>query len=113
MSAIEIIEHVIRIQVVRIMERLDAFNAPQIRAEFSMLLENGENRFVLDLSDTPFLDSAGMAVLVSLLKGARTQGGDVKMVWPQHEGAKRILSLTKFDRVFEMASSVEEGLGMF
>ena len=77
------------------------------------LLESGAQRFVLDLSEVPFLDSAGMAVLVSLLKRARQGGGDVRLVWPAEEGARRILRLTKFDRVFSMADSVAMALSDF
>ena len=113
MSPATFSEHIIRILVVTLKDRIDAFSAPQIREQLHAKLEAGQSLFVVDLSETPFLDSAGMAVLVSLLKGSRQAGGDVKLVWPQHEGASRILHLTKFDRVFEMADTVDEALQMF
>jgi anti-anti-sigma factor len=108
-----ITEHVIRIAVVSLQQRLDAFSAPELRAQLEQLLATGVQRFVLDLSMVPFLDSAGMAVLVSLLKRARQAGGDVRLVWPSEEAARRILHLTKFDRVFSMAESVAAALSDF
>lgn len=54
-----------------------------------------------------------MAVLVTLLKSAHLAGGDVKLVWPREDAAGRILRLTKFDRVFDMATSVEAALKGF
>jgi anti-anti-sigma factor len=93
------------IAVVVVRDRIDAFNAPELRGRLEQLLAEGITRFVLDLSDVPFLDSAGMAVLVALLKRARGAEGDVRLVWPKSEEAQRILRLTKFDRVFEMAES--------
>lgn len=108
-----ITEHVIRIVVVSPRQRIDAFSAPALRARLDQLIENGVIRFVLDLSAVPFLDSAGMAVLVSLLKRTRQSGGDVRLVWPAEDAARRILRLTKFDRVFTMFETAEAALNNF
>lgn len=110
---IHMTEHVIRIVVAAPRERIDAFSSPALRAVFEEQLERGVCRFVVDLSAVPFLDSAGMAVLVSLLKRARQQGGDVRLVWPAEEAARRILRLTKFDRVFSMSETAEAAVGEF
>ena len=90
--------------------RLDAFTAPELRGVLDRRVAEGTTRFVLDLSEVAFLDSAGMAVLVTLLKRARSAGGNVTLVWPREEAAKRILRLTKFDRVFDMADSADAAL---
>jgi anti-anti-sigma factor len=82
-------------------ERLDAFTAPALRAELERLLNDGVNHFIIDLSATPFMDSAGMAVLVTLLRRCRQNGGSVKLVWPRAEPVRRTLQLTQFDRIFE------------
>lgn len=108
-----IAEHVIRIVVVSPRSRVDAFAVPELRAQLERYLADGVNRFVIDLEATPFLDSAGMAVLVSLLKRARQAGGDVRLVWPKEEAVRRILHLTKFDRVFEMRDSATQALESF
>lgn len=99
---LKVSEQITRMITVHLAGRIDAFNVGEVRDHFTALLNEGGTRFVIDLSDVAFLDSAGMAALVSLLKQARQRGGDVSLVWPQLEGAKRILRLTKFDRVFTM-----------
>jgi anti-anti-sigma regulatory factor len=43
-----------------------------------------------------------MAVLVTLLRRCRMNGGNVKLTWPQFEPVQRTLTLTRFDRVFEI-----------
>ncbi len=106
-------EHIVRTVIIAPEERVDAFSAPSLRASFEKFLAEGVSKFVVDLSLTPFLDSAGMAALVSLLKNARQAGGDVKLVWPKEEAAQRTLRLTKFDRVFEMADTAELALERF
>ncbi len=103
----DVSEHVFRIITVAPHDRIDAMSAPELRQQLQTWLDKGVTYFVIDLATVPFLDSAGMAVLVSILKRARLAGGDVKLVWPRLEGARRILNLTKFDRVFAMADSAE------
>lgn len=106
-------EDVIRIVTIAPQGRLDTLRALEFRKQLQGVIDSGVKNLVLDLSQTPFLDSAGMAVLVSALKQCRERGGDARMVWPQAEPVKRILTLTKFDRVFEMKASVEEALASF
>ena len=106
-------DYVMNITVVRLSERIDAVTAPALRSQLEGKLEAGAKNFVLDLSEVPFMDSAALAVMVSLLKRARQADGDVKMVAPKLEAARRILELTKFDRVFDMKESPEEAVQSF
>lgn len=110
---VEVTEHIIRVTVVAPQERIDAMNAPELRQRLYALLDDGASNLVVDLSSVPFMDSAGMAVLVSILKRARQAGGDVKLVWPTAEAARRILNLTKFDRVFDMADTAAAAVQKF
>ncbi len=106
-------EHLARIIVVTLHGRFDVFSTPAARDQFETLLSEGVVNFVIDLSETIFMDSAGMAVLVTLLKRARQTGGDVKLIWPEKEAVQRILTLTRFDRVFDIAGTVEAAVGSF
>ena len=107
---IEVMEHIVRKLVIAPYGRVDAFNIKELSERWDALLEDGVVNFVIDLSDVTFLDSAGIAALVSLLKKSRKDGGDTKLVWPRLADAQRILRLTKFDRVFEMFDSAELAL---
>jgi anti-anti-sigma factor len=106
-------EHTLRIVVVQPHGRVDAFSAPKLQERFEQLQAEGVALFVCDLSEVPFIDSAGMALLVALLKQTREQGGDVKLVWPVQETARRVITLTRFDRVFAMAESAAAALKLF
>lgn len=108
-----ICEHVLRVTIVAPQERIDVVNAAELRQQLMQLYQSGATNFVIDLSEIPFLDSSGMAVLVSILKRARQADGDVKLVWPRIEAARRILNLTKFDRVFDIADTAEAALKLF
>jgi len=67
-----ITERVTRISIVTIDGRIDAFGVPELRDRLYKQLEDGVSNFVLDLRRVTFLDSAGMAALVNLLKRARS-----------------------------------------
>lgn len=98
------------IRVVALTGRVDAFTIPELRQPIEALFDAGIVRMVIDLSGVAFLDSAGMALLVKVLKLARAQDGDVALVWSQIEAANRVLKLTKFDRVFCTGDDVNAAL---
>ena len=93
--------------------RLDAHSVPEARERLDVLMTSGVSRLVVDLSAVSFLDSAGLAMLVSTLKRARQDSGDVKLVWPTDENPQRILRLTRFDRVFDIVHTPAQALERF
>ena len=82
--------------------RMDIYHAPAIRAHFVELLTKHGACFVLDLTETTFIDSAGLAALVQFWTHARQHGGDVKFILPEDDNVTRIFHLTQFDQVFEI-----------
>lgn len=96
----------IRMAVIKPQDRLDAWNARAMREQLDLLLREGTTVFIIDLSQTRFMDSAGLAVIVNLLKHVRRTGGDVKLTQPEHEVVQRLLDLTRFDQVFDLVDSV-------
>ena len=82
--------------------RIDATAVQSQRERLLGLIERGITRLVIDLSRTQFLDSAGMAMLVSVMKRARQAGGDIRVVEPADESVRRILHLTRLDLVLNL-----------
>ena len=98
------------VSVVTVDGRFDAHSASDVQERIDALVGSGAIRVVIDLTDVTFLDSAGLAVLVTALKHARQARGDVKLVWPASEDTRRILRLTRFDRVFDIADTTDEAI---
>ena len=96
--------------IITLQGRITAFHAATLREQFASFIAKGNKHFILDLSQVEFLDSAGLAALVNLLKQAQREGGDATMILPKAEAAQRILKLTRFDKVFSVASTVEAAL---
>jgi len=109
---VTIIEHP-KVIVAVFKGRIDAFYAPELREKMENYFSQGYNNFVLDLSDVEFLDSAGLAVLVSVLKHSQQEGGSTRLIMPTHETARRILHLTRFDKVFQIMDNSDLAVKSF
>ena len=92
--------------------RLDAFSAPRLRQCLDEAMAQGQVRLVVDLSNAPLVDSNGLGVLVSGMKQARQNGGDLKLAGLQPT-TRVIFELTRLDRAFDIADDVEAALAAF
>lgn len=89
--------------------RLDARNAQTVKETLKQLIDGGTTYLVVDLAQVPFIDSAGLAALVSALKSTRRVGGSVLLSGVQPQ-ARTVFSLTMLDQVFAIYPSVEAAL---
>ncbi len=80
--------------------RFDVNNRDDVKAEIDRVLAAGAQSVVIDLRAVEFMDSAAMAVLVAALTACRRAGGQASLVLPEREEARRVLALTRFDKVF-------------
>ncbi len=87
--------------------RLDAASAPQLKTCIKDLVDTGCDKFILDISSVSFLDSSGLAVLVSGLKTIRERDGWLKLAGGNPQ-VLSIFKMTGLDRVFGLYPNVEE-----
>lgn len=85
--------------------RLDAVEAPALRAEFARIVPTRPAVVVVDLADVSFVDSAGLAALVRFRRELHGAGGDLVLVRPNRADAFRVFRLTQFDEVFLLVAS--------
>ena len=76
---IDSVRHQDDVTVVEIGDRFDAVSASEVKAELQALIEEGNIRLVLSLAKMDFIDSAGLGVLVSCLRRAAAEGGDLRL----------------------------------
>lgn len=86
---------------------LDAYTVAQFR---EALMELTEEKFVLvDLSDVPLMDSAGLGALIGGIRRARDNDGDVSVAC-NRPALVRLLHTTGFDRIVPVRETVEEAV---
>ncbi|HEX5000376.1 MAG TPA: STAS domain-containing protein [Terriglobia bacterium] len=64
-------------------------------------LDEGANKFVLDLGSVSYIDSSGLGELVASFSLMRTQGGDLKLLRLTAK-TRDLLQITKLLTVFEV-----------
>ena len=90
-------------------ERLDAANAGMIKSRFVDAFNDGHRLFVMDLSAVDFMDSSGLAALMS---GLKSLGGEGQLVLASpSDKVRKLFALTRLDQgVFQIFDTAEEAL---
>jgi anti-sigma B factor antagonist len=100
------------VTVVDVEGQLIVGNRQELKAKVLEELEGGERKFAIDFSQTGYIDSSGLGVLVSLSKKIREQGGELRLS-SLNEDLRTLFELTKLDTLFRIADSREEALEGF
>ena len=100
------------VSVVKITGRVDSTTAPEMEKALNQLVESDRNQVVLDLQDTDYMSSAGLRVLVSVLKSAKRNGGDLRLSQLSPR-VKEVLDLAGLTPVFKIHTDVVEAVGSF
>lgn len=88
------------VEVVSLAGTLDAWSEPDVRAALRSVLGAGKRHVVLDLSALKRIDSSGLSALLSVLKAARSAGGDIVLLRPS-AAVVSVLRLTRLDQILE------------
>lgn len=86
---------------------LDAFTVSQFRQTLSELASS--SRLVIDMSEIPFVDSAGLGALIGGIRRTRELGGDVAVACDRPT-LVRLLRTTGFDRIVSVTETVEQAM---
>ena len=84
---------------------LDAYTVGQFREALGELATRP--KLLIDMSEVPFVDSAGLGALIGGIRRAREGGGDVAVAC-NRPTLVRLLHTTGFDRIVTVAETVEE-----
>ena len=90
--------------VCRPLGELDAYTVGQFRESLAELA--GASRLLIDLSDVPFMDSAGLGALIGGIRRAREAGGDVAVACSRPT-LTRLLHTTGFDRIVPVTETLD------
>jgi len=80
-----------------------------LRHQIKKLLDAGDRKFLLNLSDVDYIDSSGLGELVTSFTTVRNQGGQLKLLNLTRR-VQDLLQITKLLTVFESFDSEAEAL---
>lgn len=84
---------------------LDAYTVGQFRESLSSVAT--VSRLLIDLSEVPFMDSAGLGALIGGIRRVREAGGEVAVACSRPT-LTRLLHTTGFDRIVPVTETVED-----
>ena len=88
---------------------VDLYTAPEFKQQLLDVIAKGAREVVVDFSDTTFIDSTTLGVLVGGVKRLRTNEGQLSLVCSDRNITK-IFEITGLDRVFTIYGTREEAL---
>src|SRR3954453_15982162 len=95
--------------VISLAGEVDLYTAPGFKQELLEVIGQGGKQVVVDFSDTTFIDSTTLGVLVGGVKRLRSNDGQLSLVCNDRNITK-ICEITGLDRVFPIYAPRREAL---
>ncbi len=97
------------IAVVAVSGWIEIASAPQLRDTIVTLIDEGHLHLVIDLSETAFMDSTGLGVLVGVLHRLRTRDGSLVIAGAK-ERVLKVFQVSQLTKVLTLTDSVEDAI---
>jgi anti-sigma B factor antagonist len=95
--------------VISLSGEVDLYTAPEFKQQLLELVGQGAKDVVVDLSNTTFIDSTTLGVLVGGVKRLRPNGGQLSLVCSDRNITK-IFEITGLDKVFPIYETRSEAV---
>ena len=95
--------------VIALAGEVDLYTAPEFKQQLLDVIAKGGRNVVVDFSDTTFIDSTTLGVLVGGVKRLRQNGGQLALVSTDRNITK-IFEITGLDRVFAIHNTRAEAV---
>jgi anti-sigma B factor antagonist len=95
--------------VISLAGEVDLYTAPEFKQQLLDVIAQGATSVVVDFSNTTFIDSTTLGVLVGGVKRLRENDGQLTLVCSDRNITK-IFEITGLDRVFSIYGSRDEAI---
>ena len=101
--------HENNIMVVEVKGEVDAYAAQDLEKRFMDLSSQGYHRIVVDISNMPFISSAGIRAILYAHREAVQSGGEVRLVGPT-DHVRRTLEITGLFEILQVTDELQESI---
>jgi anti-anti-sigma factor len=98
------------VQVARLAGEVDISNAKRLQADIAAIVPNDAAGLVLDLSDTDYLDSAGIRMLFDLHGRLSDRRQRLAAVVPEGSLIRGSLLVTEVDQAFPLRPTLDDAV---
>src|SRR5918911_1482392 len=95
--------------VIALAGEVDLYTAPEFKQQLLEVIGQGAKEVIVDFTDTTFIDSTTLGVLVGGVKRLRTNDGQLSLVCSDRNIIK-IFEITGLDRVFTIYPTRDEAV---
>jgi len=95
--------------VISLAGEVDLYTAPEFKQQLLEVIAQGAREVIVDLTNTTFIDSTTLGVLVGGVKRLRPNDGQLSLVCSDRNITK-IFEITGLDRVFTIHTTREEAI---
>jgi anti-sigma B factor antagonist len=95
--------------VISLAGEVDLYTAPEFKQQLLDVISLGGKNVIVDFSNTTFIDSTTLGVLVGGVKRLRTNDGQLSLVCSDRNITK-IFEITGLDRVFTIYATRDEAI---
>ena len=96
--------------LVRIYGEIDMSNDREVLSAIEVSVARGTLRVVVDLTDTTYLDSAGLALVLRLADRLQARQKGLSIVVPDDSPVRTAFELTGLPRVIDVESRLEDAM---
>jgi anti-anti-sigma factor len=104
------VEHAVPVCVIR--GELDASNVDEVLNRLATMVPSDASGIVLDMTDTRYLDSAGVRMLFEMARKLRARRQELRLVVPVGGIVRRVLVLTALADVVPIDDDAETAAGV-
>jgi anti-sigma B factor antagonist len=100
------------ITVIRVDGQLTVGNRQDLKGMVQTGLDAGGRKFLLDCTETGYIDSSGLGALVTIARRVREAGGQIRLAG-LNDDLRALFELTKLDTLFAIFPGTAEALQGF
>jgi anti-sigma B factor antagonist len=101
-----------KVKVLAFEGRLDTGTSPDAQQQLIRLIEEGENRFLVNFEKLDYISSAGLRVLLAAAKQLEGIDGELR-VCSLNEVVREVFDISGFATIFKVFGSESEALDEF
>jgi anti-anti-sigma factor len=96
------------VSMVRVIGEVDISNAPELFAALEAAVPNGDPTLVVDLTETTYLDSAGVQLLFVVIERLHARRQQVRVIVPEDSPIRAVLEITGLPQLVPLESRLAE-----
>ncbi|HEX2999495.1 MAG TPA: STAS domain-containing protein [Armatimonadota bacterium] len=97
------------VPVIQLVGEVDIYTCPQLKETILHLIDEGNYHIVIDMEKVPYIDSAGLGVLVGARRRVGEHDGSISIVNP-NPSVFKVLEITRLTKIFDVFQDKEKAL---